>query len=245
MKQNYQSKIMNQLKVYALTFVLSGFTFINQSRAANIAPPIEMQVNQVARWFTGNFDNSLQVANNPAVPLIDLSTCGVQLAGVNQTASTQNIYLQQQSNAFERNSFYSFSEANDTVNLGVRSVINPDILSGICTRPKSERIVNFNNLVSASCDLEIIFESNLYTGNNAPNGCATSSGGKVVSNVMIRENSIDALDKIFDAQGNLLVNTPIKYRRVASIPEPKFIFGLLAIGLWSAKKALSQKLSRK
>lgn len=145
--------MINQLKIYALTFVLSGFTFINESKAANIAPPVETQVNEVARWFTGNFDNSAQVANNPTVPLIDLSTCGVQLAGQNQAANTQNIFLQQQSNAFERNSFYSFSQGNDLVNLGVRSAINSDVLSGICNRPKSERIVNFNNLAPVSYDL--------------------------------------------------------------------------------------------
>ena len=153
--------------------------------------------------------------------------------------------MQQQSNAFQRNSFYSFSEVNNAVNLSVRSVINPDIVSEICNRPKSERIINFNNLVPVSCDLKINFHPNFYTGNNAPDGCPTSSGGKVVSNVTIRENSIDALDRIFDSQDNLLVNTPIKYRRVASIPEPTFTFGLLAIGLWNTKKALSQKLSRK
>ncbi|AFY54649.1 hypothetical protein Riv7116_2119 [Rivularia sp. PCC 7116] len=136
---------MNKFKVYALTVVLSGFTFANSNRAAaSIAPPIETQVNEVTRWFTGNFDNSTQVANNPRVPLIDLSTCSVELAGGNQAANTQNLYLQQQSNVFERNSFYSFSQGNDIVNLGVRSVINPEFLSGICNRPKSERIVNFS-----------------------------------------------------------------------------------------------------
>ncbi|MDY6898973.1 MAG: CpeT/CpcT protein, partial [Cyanobacteriota bacterium] len=64
---------MNKFKVYALTFILSGFTFTNSNRAtASISPPIETQVNEVTRWFTGNFDNSSQVANNPRVPLIDL-----------------------------------------------------------------------------------------------------------------------------------------------------------------------------
>ncbi len=232
---------MNQLKVYFLTFLLSGFSFINESLAANIAPPIKTQVNEVAGWFSGNFDNSTQLANNPAVPLIELLTCGVELVGENQVANTQNIYLQQQSNAFERNSFYSFSDNGNVVNLSVRSVINPDVLSGICNRPQSQRIINFNNLVPVSCDLEIIYQPNLYTGNNAPDGCPTSSGGKVVSRVTIRENSINALDQIFDSQGNLLVNTPIEYRRIASIPEPTFILGLLAIGLWTGKKAFKQK----
>jgi len=234
--------MINQLKVYALTFVLSGFTFINESHASNINQSIETQVDEVSRWFTGNFDNSAQVANNSAVPLVNLSTCDVQLAGGNQAANTQNIYLQQQSNAFKRNSFYSFSEGNNVVNLGVRSVINPDILSGICDRSESERIVSVQNLVPVSCDLEINYQPNIYSGNNAPDGCSTSSGGKVVSNVTIRENSIDALDQIFDANGNLLVNTPIKYRRIAIIPESQAIFGLLAIGLWSVKKAFYKNI---
>ncbi|MDY6899877.1 MAG: CpcT/CpeT family chromophore lyase [Cyanobacteriota bacterium] len=202
-------------------------------------------MNEVTRWFTGNFDNSSQVANNPRVPLIDLSTCSVELAGGNQAANTQNLYLKQQSDVFERNSFYSFSEGNNIVNLGVRSVINPEVLSGICNRPKSERIVNFSNLVPVSCDLEIAYEPDFYTGNNAPDGCPTSSGGKVVSKVTIRENSIDALDQIFNFQGDLIVNTPIEYRRITSVPEPKMIFGLLAISLWSAKKVISQKQSKK
>ncbi|BAY83821.1 hypothetical protein NIES267_33150 [Calothrix parasitica NIES-267] len=237
--------MMNKFKLYALTFVLSGFTFVNESKAANVAPPIETQVNEVTRWFTGNFDNSLQVANNPMVPLIDLSTCRVELIDGNQAANTENLYLQQQSDVFQRNSFYSFSEGNNIVNLDVRSVINPDVLNGICNRPKSERIVNFSNLIPVSCDLEIVYEPNFYTGNNAPDGCPTSSGGKVVSRVAIRESSIDALDQIFDARGNLIVNTPIEYRRIASVTEPKIIFGLFAIGLWSTKKALSKMHSKK
>ncbi|AFY54647.1 hypothetical protein Riv7116_2116 [Rivularia sp. PCC 7116] len=101
------------------------------------------------------------------------------------------------------------------------------------------------NLIPVSCDLEITYEPNFYTGNNAPDGCPTSSGGKVVSQVTIRENSIDALDQIFNSQGDLIVNTPIQYRRIASVPEPKIIFGLLAISLWSAKKAIFEKQSKK
>lgn len=236
---------MKIFKVYALTFLLSGFTFANSNRAvASIAPPIDTQLKEVTRWFTGNFDNSAQVLNNPSVPLIDLSTCSVQLAGGNQTRNTQNLYLQQQSNVFERNSFYSFSEGNNIVNLGVRSIIDPEVLSGICSRPQSERIIDFSNLVPVSCDLEITYEPTFYTGNNAPNGCPTNAGGKVVSQVTIKENSVDALDQIFDSQGNLIVNTPIRYRRVASVPEPQLIFGLLAISLWSGKSKLSKILKK-
>lgn len=82
-------EMINQFKVYALTFVISGFTFIYKSQANNITPSIETQINEVSRWFTGNFDNSTQVAIISAVPLVNLSTCDVKLIGGNQAANTK------------------------------------------------------------------------------------------------------------------------------------------------------------
>lgn len=234
---------MNKLKAYTLTVLVSTLTFAPESRAATIAPPLEEQVNQVAQWFTGFFNNAQQVAGNPSIPFISMSNCGVQLAGANPVGGTQNVYLEQKSSAFERQSFYSFSPGNSAVNLSVRSFVNRDILSGLCNKPEPQRIVNINNIVATSCDLLLIWEPKRYTATNAPNGCPTSSGGKVVSQVAISNSGIDALDLIFNAQGNLLIGTKIEYRPINSnsIPEPDFTLGLLALGIGSTA-ALSGKL---
>ncbi len=66
----------------------------------------------------------------------------------------------------------------------------------------------------------------------------------MVSTVAIQPNEIDALDQIFSANGNLLVATPIEYRRATSIPEPSLSFGLLAFGIWSVGKARSSNLKQ-
>ncbi|MHC5723575.1 MAG: hypothetical protein ACYTXY_05345, partial [Nostoc sp.] len=71
------------------------------------------------------------------------------------------------------------------------------------------------------------------------------NGFKVVSDVTIEQSSIDSLDKIFDQKGNLLVATPIEFRRVESVPEPSLTLGLLALGIWSTKNVISDNLKQK
>lgn len=215
--------MVNNFKTLTLTVLLSVLTFAPKSRAAT-----SEQVQQVAEWFAGSFNNAEQVKNNSLVPAIAMSNCAVQLDSEAPINETQNIYLEQKSSAFERTRFYSFSIADSAVNLSIRSFVNQNILSGICNQPQPERIVNFSNLIPASCNLQLILESNRYIGTNAPGGCPTSTGGKVVSQVTITENTIDSLDQIFDSKGTLLVNTPIEFQRLRLIPEPSYILGILA-----------------
>lgn len=238
--------MMNKLRGYTLTVLFSALGLPQQSQAATLAVPLPTQVQEVAQWFTGSFSNAQQVAGNPSVPLITMSNCPVQLSGNNPADETQSIYiyLQQQSTVFNRFAFYSFSQADTAVELSVRSFVAPSVLSGICNQPESERIIDVNNLAATSCNLNLISEPLRYTGTNAPVGCPTSSGGRVVSTVAIQPNEIDALDQIFSANGNLLVATPIEYRRTTSVPEPSLSFGLLAFGIWSAGKVRSSNLKQ-
>ncbi|HEY9729432.1 MAG TPA: chromophore lyase CpcT/CpeT [Chroococcales cyanobacterium] len=233
---------MNKLKACTLTVLLSTLTVVQQSRAATIAPPLESQVEQVADWFTGSFDNAQQIASNPSVPLITMNNCEVQLAGANPTNETQNVYLEQSSTAFNRVRFYSFSEGTSAVTLSIYSFVNNNVLSGLCNRPESERVVNISNILTAtSCNVELFWEPTRYIGNNAPTGCPTSSGGKVVSNVEVFGDRIDSLDRIFSANGTLIAGTPIEFRRITSVPEPSSLLGLVAFGIWSTGKARSRK----
>lgn len=232
---------MNKLKAYTLTVIIAALSFPQASRAAGVAPSVEAQVRQVAQWFTGFFNNTQQVSSNPSVPFVSMSNCKVQVAGVNPANDTENIFLQQDSSAFQRTSFYSFSKGNSGVNLSVSTILNGGNLSGLCSRPESARVIDNSNISTTSCNLQLTWEPTRYVGTDAPGGCPTSTGGKVISNVTIFENGVDALDQIFDAQGNLLVATPIQFRRIDSIPEPSFTIGVLAFGLWSLRSAHRQK----
>jgi hypothetical protein len=235
--------LINKLKVYSLTVLVSAFVF--PSRAVAFSPPLATQVQQVAQWFTGLFNNAQQLANNPTVPFITMSNCSVQLDDGNLFNNSQNLFLEQQSDAFNRIRFYSFSEGDAVVNLSVRSFFNSDNLGGLCNQPEQQRIINVSNINSISCDLSLIWEGNTYVGSNAPDGCPTSTGGKVVSNITFFENGVDSLDQIFTANGFLIVNTPIEFRRVTSVPEPSLLWGILAVGIWGNGKSNSRKLKNK
>lgn len=235
---------MNPVKVCTLTVLLSAFTFAQSTRASAItAPPLETQVKEVAQWFTGLFDNSQQVATNPSVPFITLSSCDVELTDPVPVTATENIYLEQKS--INRFRLYSFSQGNSAVNLSIRSFNAGYSVSGLCNRPESEQILDSSQVLTTTCNLELLWQPTYYIGNNAPNGCPTSSGGKVISNVTVRESSIDSLDQIFAANGNLLVGTPIKFRRVDPIPEPSFTLGMLALGIWGTSKTILGKHKHK
>lgn len=236
---------MHLLKVSILTFFVTTFSFVQQSRADTSAPPIKIQVQQVAQWFTGFFDNAQQVVNRPFVPLITISSCSVQLDDTNPLAETQNVYLEQESPGFERLRLYSFNQGNSAVNLSISSFVNENTVRGLCNHSQSRPQLSINNVEKNTCNLQLFWEPNSYIGNNAPNGCITNNGFKVVSDITIEQSSIDSLDKIFDKKGNLLVATPIEFRRVNSVPEPSITFGLLALGIWSTKNAISNRQKQK
>ncbi|WP_157162525.1 chromophore lyase CpcT/CpeT [Cylindrospermum stagnale] len=233
---------MNNLRISILTIILSTLTLAQGGRTLAVAPSLETQVQDLAQWFTGYFDNEQQVASNSSVPLITMSNCNVQLDNTNFAVDTQNVYLEQKSTAFERLRLYSFSKGDSVVKLSIYNFLNADVFRGTCNHPESARIISQNNLAVTSCNLELIWQPTAYIGNNAPNGCLTSTGGKVVSQVTISKGKIDSLDQIFSAQGRLLVSTPIQFRQV---DEPSLALGLLAVGIWSLAKQSPKNSPRK
>ncbi|BCL37675.1 chromophore lyase CpcT/CpeT [Nostoc sp. MS1] len=231
---------MNINKAYTLTALIPVLTIAPVTRVNAIsAPPLKTQVKQVAQWFTGLFDNSQQVANNPSIPLITLSSCSVDLTNANPTSEIENIYLEQKS--INRFRLYSFSPGTSSVNLSIRSFESSSLYSGLCNRPQSQQIIDYSQVLQTSCELNLFWQQNSYIGNNAPNGCPTSSNGKVVSSVTIFPNSINSLDQIFASNGKLLFATPVEFRRIAPIPEPSLIIGLLVVSLWGSAKAISRR----
>ncbi|BAY27299.1 hypothetical protein NIES2100_71220 [Calothrix sp. NIES-2100] len=229
MRDSLAIAMMNQLKAYALTFLLAGFVFPQKSLAAD-TPPLADQLKEIIEWFTGKFNNAQDVASNPSVPFISMTNCQVQLDGDSGTNGTQNVYLEQSSPVFNRVRFYSFGLGSGAIDLGIRSFINSSSLSGLCDRPPSQRIISQNNLAAAVCSLNLTYQDNSYVGRNEPNGCPTSTGGKVVSNVSIQANSINSLDQIFSSSGQLLVATPVNFQRIATVPESSPLAGLAIAG---------------
>lgn len=233
---------INQLKLCTLSTLFLSVTFAQQSHAATMAPPVSFQVEQVAEWFTGLFNNTKQVADNPMIPPITMSNCAVELVGGELMENTETVYLEQTTGGFPfRVRFYSFFSNDDSqVTLSIRRFINETPLIGLCDRPQSEQVINATNLDYFSCEVNISWLPNRYVGTNAPEGCPTTfPGGKVVSEVVITPNQINSLDQVFDGNGNLLFGTPIAFHRVEAVPEPSIIFalfGLSSLGIGTAYK---------
>ncbi|MCC5664312.1 CpcT/CpeT family chromophore lyase [Nostoc sp. CHAB 5784] len=153
---------MNFVKVYTLTALFSAFTFAKACATAVTAPPLETQVKQVAQWFTGLFDNSQQVATNPSIPLITLSSCNVELTNANAVTGIENIYLEQKS--INRFRLYSFSQENSAVNLSIRAFDANYSITGLCNRLESEQTLDSSKVLPTSCNLELLWEPLITLG---------------------------------------------------------------------------------
>ncbi len=225
---------INKLKICTLSTIFLTVTLDPKSHAATITstPPISFQVNQVSQWFTGLFDNTKQVTSNPIVPPITMSNCQVKLVGGELMEKTETVYLEQTTGGFPfRVRLYSFFSNDDSqVTISINRFLDETSLLGLCDRPQSEQIINATNIDTFSCEVNLSWISNSYVGSNAPVGCSTTfPGGKVVSDVLIKPNLVESLDRIFDGNGDLLFGTPIAFERVGTVPEPSILLGLFAL----------------
>ena len=241
---------MKKLQVCTLTVLFSTVAFVPNSQAT--APPLSTQVKQVAQWFSGLFSNADQVANNPAIPFITMSNCGVELANTDPMNDVETLFLEQTTGGSPfRVRFYSFGVEDSQLTLSVRSFLDQTPLLGLCDRPQAERVIDPDNILAESCDVNLSWEPTRYIGTNAPDGCPTSfPGGKVVSDVEIFADGTNSLDQIFDANGNLLFGTPIEFRQAQAVPEPSVTLGLMflsSLGLaatFKPKRSHSQSLKK-
>ncbi len=223
---------INQLKICTISALFLSVTFTQESYAATITPPVSFQVQQVAQWFTGLFDNTKQVANNPIVPPITMLNCGVELIGGNLIENTETVYLEQTTSGspFRVRLYSFFSNEDSQVTISISRFLDETSLLGLCARSQSEQVINATNIDAFSCEVNLSWFPNSYMGTNAPAGCPTTfPGGKVVSDVVIKPNLIDSLDQVFDGNGNLLFGTPIAFHRVKTVSEPSILFGLFAL----------------
>jgi hypothetical protein len=214
--------------IYSLAITVFVLSTAPRSQAASLK-----EVQEVARWFTGMFNNSQQVSTNPTVPLISMSNCSVELVGGNWNSNAESIYLEQNfinSAQPPRIRYYEFSQSITGVLLGIRSLANAQSLAGLCNRPVEQRMLNFNDIIPKVCEVELFVATNprRYIGTNAPLGCPAASNPflTVISSLTIEPNRIDSLDQGFIG-GVPVFGTPITFNRV---PEPNVLPGLMVVG---------------
>ncbi len=233
-----------KLRVYITTLLVFSLNLIPINKAKAMLS-VSQGVDEVAHWFSGLFDNSNQVINNPNIPIpyLTMANCPATLVGMGDISADQPIYLEQRAGGFDapnpllRSRFYGLNQGIniDTVDLSIHGFQPDDSMLGLCNLPESQREIDISNIIEDSCDLSLIWQSNSnsYTGNNDPVGCPSSTGGTVISEVEIFPDLVFSLDLIFSASGDLLFAQPIEFERIEaeSVPEGSYTISLLFLGI--------------
>ncbi|NES81387.1 MAG: hypothetical protein F6K10_08215 [Moorea sp. SIO2B7] len=220
---------------FSLAIFLIILTLAPQSNAATLkGNTVEKQIKELTKWFSGKFSNSPQVEQEPDVPLINMSNCPVQITGGNFEPNVKSIFLEQKFLTIPQSPrlrYYAFSPGIEGIKLSIQSFDDPTNLSGLCNLPFSQRAINFSNIKTESCELELfrLLEPVRYFGTNSPQGCPAASNPflTVISDISITNNQIDSLDRGFI--GNIQVfGTPITFTR-KTVPESSLVTGLLTL----------------
>ncbi|MEM1253367.1 MAG: CpcT/CpeT family chromophore lyase [Cyanobacteria bacterium P01_H01_bin.21] len=188
------------------------------------------QVQQAVDWFTGSFNNRVQVGNDSTIPFLTMDNCAISAAA---STPSQYVHLEQyfgSTDTLLRSRTYEFSPGTTGVELSIFGY--RDLSTALGTCEQTMPMVDLSNLLLPSCDLTLTYREDEFFGTNIPAGCPTSfplPGSTVVSTVTITANTIDSTD-IFLLPGGGAIGTPIAFNRV-STPEPTMIVGFIALGL--------------
>ena len=226
---------MFKLSILRLTAFISIFTLTPQTYAATIKDiSILQQLEQVVKWFTGEFSNYPQFKNDNTVPLITMSNCPVNIIGGSFGSNTESIFLEQNfltSPQPPRLRHYAFSPETEGINLSIRSFDSTSDLAGLCHLEASERSLLFSNINSENCDLELfrLLEPVRYSGTNSPDGCPAASNPMitVISTLSIQENKIESLDLGFLGETQIF-GTPITFT-ATPVTESSLVTGLITL----------------
>ncbi len=229
---------MFKLASLRLTAFLSILTLTPQTSAATMqSPPILEQLEQVVKWFSGDFSNYPQFNNDNTVPLITMSNCSVDIIGGSFGNDTKSIFLEQNfltTSQPPRLRHYGFSPGTESINLSVRSFDSISGLFGLCNLDPSERSLLFSNINTETCDLELfrLSEPVRYSGTNSPDGCLAASGSMVtvISTLSIEENKLESLDLGFIGDTQIF-GTPITFTPVNESSPVTGLITLFILGI--------------
>ena len=218
------------LQTTALT-ILVNLAVLSQPGQASTLTPTE-RVNTVVKWFTGFFDNSAQVANDPSVPYLTMDNCKISAGGFGSPAA-QYAHLEQYigGSSLLRTAAYEFSPSASGVNLSVYGYLDDPAALGACNQ--ASPLLDFSNLEFPSCDISLAYEPSKFFGSNAPEGCSTNfpePNSRVTSTVTIQADSTVSFDKFYPFSGGSF-GQPIRFQRVVATPEPFSFAALLGVSL--------------
>jgi hypothetical protein len=183
---------------------LMGFTPLVKAQT------MESPINQVVNHLVGIMDTSAQAEENPQSPDVRMTTCVIQLLGVeNQIDSTYLYQEQALSDKLKepyRQRFLEirFVEEEDKVESIAFKPLQSSKWINFCDRPQNQRNINLDDVGEVVCSVSLRQLMTIYIGETPPEGCATNVQGAVTitNTVILHSQGMDTWDRGFDEEGN-------------------------------------------
>jgi len=197
------NKILRKLWIIPLTIAI--FPIVSTS-----AQEIDPQVNDIINHLVGRMDTSAQNLANPSAPNVRMTTCVVEVSGIENEVNSIYLYQEQalsnQLNQPYRQRFLEIRPVatEEKVESTAFKPINPQKWVNLCDRPETQRNVNSFDLGEAVCTVSLRPLMTIYIGETPPEGCPTNVRGavRITNTVILHSQGMDTFDRGFDAQGN-------------------------------------------
>lgn len=174
------------------------------------AQEMDWEVNEIVNHLVGRMDTSAQTLANPSAPNVRMTTCVVEVSGIENEINSVYLY-QEQALSSKLNQPYRqrFLEIRAVPTEGkVESTafkpLNSQRWINLCDRPETQRQVNLFDLGEAVCTVSLRPLMTIYIGETPPEGCPTNVRGavRITNTVILHSEGMDTFDRGFDAEGN-------------------------------------------
>ena len=222
-------------KTKILTYIIcagaiaSGTAALADTADISTSIPIEQQVQEVVSHLDGAMDTSAQASANPKAPNVRITSCKVKVEDAAPLNRPQEFLYQEQALSRKltgpyRQRFLRIAPSADkrSVESAVSKPPTPAAWTGLCGKPKAERIVKISDIGESKCSVFLQRQSENYVGDTKAGGCPSDYKGavRITNHIVLHQAGMDTLDRGFDAAGKQVwgaKNDPYQFRWVNSI----------------------------
>ena len=218
-------------KTKILTYIIcagaiaSGTAALADTADISTSIPIEQQVQEVVSHLDGAMDTSAQASANPKAPNVRITSCKVKIEDATLNRPQQFLYQEQALSRKltqpYRQRFLRIAPSADkrSVESAVFKPPTPAAWTGLCGKPKAERIVKISDIGESKCSVFLQRQGENYVGDTKAGGCPSDYKGavRITNHIVLHQAGMDTLDRGFDATGKQVwgaKNDPYKFRWV-------------------------------
>lgn len=165
-------------------------------------------------------------ASDANPPIVQMTTCEIQVDGLNMTSSEPSVFLYQEQALTDRltqpyrQRFLRIAPSAD--GNGIESVSyrlrDSESWIGLCDRPIGDRTVQGSDLEDTHCRVVLVPVGENFVGDTPAGGCPSNYRGavSVTNHIILYEDGMDTFDQGFDTEGNLVwgsTGDPYRFRK--------------------------------